>query len=312
MWSLSTARADPCTWGRNSEGELGNGDTADSPTPAPVKMPVGVRFTRVATSFFDTYALDQNGGIWGWGGNDYGALGNGTVRHSGVSPADPTPVRVASPPGTHFVALTAAGSHGLALDATGRAWAWGDDSSGQLGVGVSADSADCRRFVGAPCTEMPTPVAMPAGVTFAWLGAGTREGYAIDTTGHAWAWGSNQWGQLGIGSTSGPEACHTVAACATIPRAVTMPARVRFVAMVGSNTHTVALDSSGALWGFGDNSNQQLGAKSTSCSIDIVNTVEAQPCRTAPVRITAPSGMTFAQIGAVDGFTFALAGKPHV
>ena len=300
-------------WGSNYGGELGNGTTADSPAPVQVHMPAGVAVKEIATSFADTYALDTAGRIWAWGSNAWGGLGNGTVRHSGDADVNALPVAVLSPSDVQFVALAGGGLDGYALDANGRAWAWGDDSEGQLGSGPSGDSPSCQRYAGRPCSVAPTPVVMPAGVTFATLGAGGKGAYGLDASGHAWAWGSNQYGQLGIGTATGPQMCPpnlaTGDACSMTPVPVAMPAGVRFIAISGSDQHSVALDSRGLLWGFGSNTNLELGKKTGACRILIAGVPENQLCSTTPVRITSPPGMTFGAIGAVTGFTLALSGK---
>ena len=50
-------------------------------------------------------------------------------------------------------------------------------------------------------TSTPIPVRMPTGVTFTTVGAGFRHSLTLDDGGHAWAWGSDQNGQLGDGGT---------------------------------------------------------------------------------------------------------------
>jgi alpha-tubulin suppressor-like RCC1 family protein len=295
-------------WGRNPDGELGDGTTTNSQNPVAAKMPAGVRFTRVVAGSVDTYALDQNGHIWAWGSNSNGTLGNGTVQHSGGSAVNALPVAATAPPAVRFVALAGRGEAGFALDSLGREWAWGDDGSGQLGVGPAGDSPGCRHFSDAPCSGTPTPVLMPNGVTFTAIAAGEHNGYALDRNGHAWAWGSNEYGQLGIGTVSGPQMCGE--ACSRTPVAVTMPAGVRFTAIAGSDTHAVALDTTGLLWAFGANEASQLGTGTPLCPVRYSGYLETQPCGSTPVRVMGPSGVVFAGIEATHELTLAISGKP--
>src|SRR2546422_7779311 len=60
----------------------------------------------------------------------------------------------------------------------GPAWAWGWNGYGQLGNGTTTDSST------------PVAVSMPTGVTFTAIAAGLYFSLALDSSGHAWAWGS--------------------------------------------------------------------------------------------------------------------------
>ena len=84
--------------------------------------------------------------------------------------------------------LAGGGSHSLALKRGGTVWAWGDNSSGQLGDGTT--------------TNCSTPVQLPdlAGVT----GIATLNNHSMALLGDgtAWAWGYNFYGQLGDGTTT--------------------------------------------------------------------------------------------------------------
>lgn len=299
-------------WGSGKLGELGNGTTADSPMPVAVTMPPAVRFTAIASGFGDDYALDQNGGLWGWGWNSLGALGKGSVQRSGAPVLTPLPVPLAAPAGIRFTQIAADGGHASALDMEGRVWAWGDDRYGEVGNGVAGGSAICAHYSSGPCYEVPTQVVMPAGVTFVAIGNGADSSYALDASGHAWAWGSNQYGQLGIGTIAGPHACSSSVPtpCADTPQAVSMPSGIGFTAITGGGQHAVALDTRGAVWAFGTNTDEELGAKTSACPVLVANVTENQPCSTTPVRVTAPAGVRFVEIGAVDGYTFALSARP--
>jgi alpha-tubulin suppressor-like RCC1 family protein len=66
-------------WGSGSDGQLGNGSTANSRAPVRLTEPSGVSFVAVSSGGETDYAIDQNGRLWSWGGDSDGDIGNGTT-----------------------------------------------------------------------------------------------------------------------------------------------------------------------------------------------------------------------------------------
>ncbi|MGH3237622.1 MAG: RCC1 domain-containing protein, partial [Streptosporangiaceae bacterium] len=172
--------------GEGTDGALGDGSTATNARPVAVTgLPSGQTVKALTSSWNGSGALMSNGSYYDWGYNAQGQLGDGSTTGS------PVPVRV-SLPGT--VTQVSQGGSGktngqtLAILGNGSVWAWGADASGQLGNGDTSNS------------EVPIQIAFPAGVTVAQVDSGGYACYAIDTTGKLWAWGSNAYGQLGLGS----------------------------------------------------------------------------------------------------------------
>ena len=62
--------------GHNTDGQLGNGSTADDFSPAPVPGLTGI--TQVSAGAHDTLAVRSDGTVWAWGYNEKGRLGDGT------------------------------------------------------------------------------------------------------------------------------------------------------------------------------------------------------------------------------------------
>lgn len=121
-------------WGYNAAGQLGDGSTSDSAVPVLVKLSAAVRQVFQGGSGAkngQSVAILANGSVWAWGDNDRGQLGNGTRISSDV------PRRVDAPNGVHFVKVSSGGYASYAIDRSGRLWAWGDNTSGQLGIGSS-------------------------------------------------------------------------------------------------------------------------------------------------------------------------------
>ncbi|SVB61851.1 uncharacterized protein METZ01_LOCUS214705, partial [marine metagenome] len=143
-------------WGRDSEGELGDGNSSNRDVP--IKVQDGAysgttylgddssnKITAVAAGFHHCIALATDGTIYAWGSNDEGQLGeNSTTDRS-------TPVKVleGAYSGTTYLgdnssdkitAVAAGYSHSAALATDGTVYAWGRNDEGQLGNSSTDDS----------------------------------------------------------------------------------------------------------------------------------------------------------------------------
>ena len=201
--ALTTKGGVKC-WGRNFEGQLGNGATSplDQPSTTPVDVLdqngdplVGV--AAIASGYLHTCALTTGGGVKCWGKNEDGQLGNTTIFNQ------PTPVDVCSDSFcvsnlTGVAAIAAGGAHTCALMITGEMKCWGRGFEGQLGDGTTRAGgrypADvCRSGFASICS----PLDMVAAIT-----AGGQHTCAVSTAGGVQCWGSNNAGQLGDGTTA--------------------------------------------------------------------------------------------------------------
>ena len=124
-------------WGRNSDGQLGDGSTTNRPLPVQVAGLSNV--IQVAGGGAHSLALRNDGTVWAWGRNYDGQLGNGTV--AGDEPLPVTvPVRVSGLSGV--IQIAAGARHSMALKGDGTVWTWGANTSGQLGRPVSMNCHD--------------------------------------------------------------------------------------------------------------------------------------------------------------------------
>ena len=235
-------------WGRNTFGQLGDGTTASRTTPVAVAqgaIPVGTGFTQIASGDGHSLALAANGTIYAWGYNGNGQLGDGTFLNRQA------PVAVllgAAPAGTRFVQVAVGGAHSLALAADGTIYAWGNNSgNGRLGDGTTTGHATPVAVV---------PGAVPAGTRFAQIAAGTNHSLALAANGTVYAWGSDDYGQLGDNASY----FRQLAPVAVLMGAA--PAGTRFVQVIAGEYHSLALAADGALYSWGGNANGQLGDNS--------------------------------------------------
>src|SRR3989304_2356071 len=126
-------------WGFNDRGQLGDGTTINRTTPVQVSGLTGV--AAIAGGYGHSLALKTDGTAWAWGQNNGGQLGNGT---STIFGATTTPVQVCESGGcsngylTGVAAIAGGFFHSLALKTDGTVWAFGVNSTSQLGDGTTA------------------------------------------------------------------------------------------------------------------------------------------------------------------------------
>ena len=107
-----TSTGEVLAWGRNDDGQLGNGTIATggclcSSPPVAVSLPSGTTVTAIAGGNAHSLALTSSGQVLAWGHNYYGELGDGTRIGS------PTPVMVSAFPAA--IAIAGGGGHSLAI-----------------------------------------------------------------------------------------------------------------------------------------------------------------------------------------------------
>ncbi|MFY2556832.1 MopE-related protein [Corallococcus terminator] len=217
-------------WGQNLSGQLGTGSTNSTPVTSPTKA-IGLSSIK-ATAAGQTHslALDTSGQVWAWGKNDFGQVGLGTAGGTVL-----LPTRVATL--SSISAIAANGNLSLALGQDGRLWAWGQNVSGQVGTGT-ATSAE------------PTPRQVNSLPTIRAIAAGHNHVLALDADGNVWAWGKNDFGQVGTGSATASVLVPTL--LANLPRAK---------AIAAGSGHSLAIDEQfGNVWAWGQNSSGQVGS----------------------------------------------------
>jgi alpha-tubulin suppressor-like RCC1 family protein len=119
-------------WGRNSYGELGDGNNTSINRPVGV-VGLGSGATAITAYTSNTCALTSAGAVKCWGRNTYGELGDGTNTDSN------TPVGV-SGLGSGATATSAGAVHTCALTTAGAVKCWGYNLYGELGDGTNTNS----------------------------------------------------------------------------------------------------------------------------------------------------------------------------
>lgn len=179
------------SWGETGNGLRGVGSEPVTVLPTRAKNSDGTPFNgvvQVSAGHSHTVTVKGDGTVWGWGYNA-GGLGDGTaaLRASPVQAKDAAGIAL-----TSAVQVSAGQDHTLVLKADGSVWAWGYNSYGKLGDGTG---------VGGRLN--PVAVLDPGGGGFtgvAKVAAGSAHSMALKTDGTVWAWGLNNYGQLGDGT----------------------------------------------------------------------------------------------------------------
>jgi alpha-tubulin suppressor-like RCC1 family protein len=138
--------------------------------------------------------------VWAWGDAGHGVLGLGPTVTTPVR----SPVHVVALQGAGIHAVTACGSHSLALSTDGEVYAWGEGRYGRLGAGGEEDGWAPARVRGALAECRVVAIA-----------AGGCHSLALTASGAAFAWGGGEHGQLGTGGTANSSVPVQITALAT-------------------------------------------------------------------------------------------------
>ena len=228
------------TWGANAYGQLGNGTRDDQTSPK--KIDSETTWVSVAAGDYHTIAIDAQKTLWAWGDNHSGQLAQNPDNYNSKT----SPVRVDSSPKVMWLSVAAGGSHTVAIQKNNTLWAWGSNDFGQMGTGTSAPNAYTYEL-----TQI-------AGTTWEFVAAGHSHTMAVKQDGTLWAWGTNEYGQLGLGD----QAPVYVAA----PTRITPPPLpgTNWACVAAGSYNTVAIDDQGRLWAWGANECGQLGMGSAA------------------------------------------------
>jgi alpha-tubulin suppressor-like RCC1 family protein len=294
----STSPSTLYSWGSNSYGELGDGTTTSRVSPEPTSLAPGAAPTSLSAGVGFALAIGSDGNLYAWG---TGYLGDGSGTHEnsperitlapGVTPTAisaggddfslaigsdgnlyawgsdsngqlgdkstggdvESPERITLAPGVTPIAISAGYSSSLAIGSDRNLYAWGSNGTGQLGDRSTTPDAS------------PEVVSLPAGVKATAIAEGDGTSYAIGSDGNLYAWGDNQFGQLGGDDATGPTTCGADGeACAISPIKVTVnvgnaqdpelaPLQATAVAASEANWGALAIGADGDLYQWGLN-----------------------------------------------------------
>jgi alpha-tubulin suppressor-like RCC1 family protein len=174
----------------------------------------------VSGGYLGTWAILQDGSVWGWGDNSKGEIGDGTMTQRLV----PTQVTALPLPALAVVGAAPGGYQTCAILNDNSLWCWGANDTGQLGLGNT--------------TGTPTPLKVPL-PNVVQVSLGDSYTCAVDSSNALWCWGDNDGGELGTGNFTQQTSPAKIVTGATL------------VATGYTNTCMVKTDANVYCWGSG-------------------------------------------------------------
>jgi alpha-tubulin suppressor-like RCC1 family protein len=221
--------------GSNEYGQLGIGSTQSQSDWTLVEELLGKQVQAVAAGYSHTVALTHQGEVYTWGRNNYGQLGLKDIEVTN------RPTLVTALSGKRIKAIAAGFNHTLALTYSGEVYAWGLNSSDQLGI------------KDAQSTSEPLFVNGLSGIEIDSIVAGAANTAALSKQGEVYTWGRNNYGQLGIGSHANKsEPVHVQSLEGKGVKAISL-----------KDQHMLALTKEMQVYAWGYNTNCQLGTGDT-------------------------------------------------
>jgi alpha-tubulin suppressor-like RCC1 family protein len=216
------------SWGWNSSGQLGINNRTNTSNPTQVGTLTNWKKSACGNSY--SVAIKTDGTLWSWGVNSYGQLGDATQL------AKSSPVQVGTLTTWRDVACGYGTTYAIKTD--GTLWTWGYNIYGALGNNTVN-------------VHYSSPIQVGALTNWKSVSSNYTSVMAIKTDGTLWAWGNNDYGQLGIGNTarySSPVQVGALTNWKSLP--------TRFATL---GEFSMAIKTDGTLWAWGNNSSGELG-----------------------------------------------------
>mmetsp|Transcript_12459 Transcript_12459/g.33630 ORF Transcript_12459/g.33630 Transcript_12459/m.33630 type:complete len:591 (-) Transcript_12459:169-1941(-) len=199
------------SWGWGAHGQLGHGSTTDSMIPRRIDALCGLSIAAIACGDRHSFAITEEGQLFGWGSNEYNQLGTGKRGEVLASPA-----LIKGLMGLPIKQISSGDRHTAAVTTLGAVYTWGCGSDGQIGQGDFRDALR-PRLVARLVARVDR---VQCGHNFTLALTDTRE---------LFAWGANVYGQLGNGGSA--KSC--------IPVPVTLPSGAALKGISCAHFHCV-------------------------------------------------------------------------
>ncbi|CAG5132688.1 unnamed protein product, partial [Candidula unifasciata] len=226
-------------WGKAATGALGLSDFEGSCVTAPQQLCLtdDVEIENISSGCNHTLICLKNGSMLSCGANDFKQCGQDML----VSKLG----RVESLSVQHVIHVAAGSEHSVALTQAREVFTWGNNDRGQLGRGEVLKSEQ----------EVPKLVKSLAVYSVLQVACGSDHTITLTNDGLIFVWGSNIFGQLGLGRNTDTYQY--------LPELVSCLRGIPVAQVAAGGNHSFILSKSGAVYGWGKNSFGQLGVNDT-------------------------------------------------
>jgi alpha-tubulin suppressor-like RCC1 family protein len=232
-------------WGKNGQGQLGDGTTTGSLVP--VSVTAGETWATIDPGGTYACGVTTSGAGLCWGNNFYGNLGNGS-KHNSTNVEQTSRTQISGGHSWSKIEATD-GGYTCGITTAGAAYCWGTGSNGVLGNGSTTSAQQ-------------TPVAVSGGLSFASLSGSEHHICGLTASGAAHCWGVDSFGQLGSGRAmggGGTTGAYTSSAKETTPQAVAGNLTFQAIA-TGNDFFTCGVVTGGQAYCWGRNTRMGTGA----------------------------------------------------
>ncbi|MFT4246017.1 MAG: hypothetical protein QM571_05810, partial [Micrococcaceae bacterium] len=252
-------------WGANAYGQVGNNTKISRPKP----ILISDDWIDIGNGWGNSLGINSSNFMYTWGLNNWGQLGNGDKGTATTGLVlKPTRIAAGTLASVRWSSVIGGNTHSLALTDDKHLYAWGDNSYGQLNANPNTYD------------EFLNPSARAVNFTWLEVAAGAYYSMGIQEDGTLWSWGRNDYGQLGIGSTT------------TTYNRTQVGTATNWTQVKTQYWSSFAINSDGELWAWGYNNSGQLGLGDTTS-------------RNVPTQVVVP-GVQWAHVSPGAGEAMAI------
>ncbi|RLN96816.1 hypothetical protein BBJ28_00012064 [Nothophytophthora sp. Chile5] len=250
---LVTVNGRAASCGYNYRGQLGHGNTASESVPKIMRSLEGKVVRLVSCSYYHTVMACEGGCgrqyVYTFGRNDYGQLGHNDLIDRKV------PQHVEALSDQHVVSVACGQYHTMVVTASGKAFGFGKNDYGQLGMDAMENQM--------------SPVQVRGGLekqNCLEIRCGYYHSIVLCSGAHLYAFGRNDYGQLGLGRANASSTANLQLQQQRFPfaRLVEELEGKEIIRFACGCYHTVAVSDNGVMYVFGRNNHGQLGTGDTN------------------------------------------------